>query len=138
MGWIDQRGSEVLPRNECLRLLALNAGGVGRVALAHDGRVVIEPVNYRVLDDDIVLQVGPGMMLDAVDQGAVLTFEVDSVAPPTAWSVSARGPARRISPDLAAKALPARGAPLVRDPGATFARIRTDVVSGRRFEVNLS
>ncbi len=46
MGWIDQRGSEVLGRNECLRLLAVlavRAGGVGRVGLVDAGHAVPPP-----------------------------------------------------------------------------------------------
>jgi len=51
--WIDQRGSEVLDRNECQRLLSVAAGGVGRIGLVNAGQVMIKPVNYRMFDADV-------------------------------------------------------------------------------------
>ena len=53
--WLDRRGSEVLARNECRRLLALGAGGVGRVGLVEPEGVLVLPVNYGMLDEDIVI-----------------------------------------------------------------------------------
>lgn len=138
MAWIDQRGSEVLTRNECLRLLALRAGGVGRVGLVVDGAVVIEPVNYRLLDGedlDVLIQVGPGSMLEAARREEVVAFEVDDVDRESghAWSVLVRGVASVVDPTVAAAARPAEGRPMVPEPGLSFVRIRTGLVSGRRF-----
>jgi len=99
MGWLDQRGSHVLARNECLQLLAVHAGGVGRIGLVDSGPAVIEPVIYRMLDLDVVVQVGPGSMLDAAEHQSIVSFEIDSVEPPEAWSVLIRGPARRVADD---------------------------------------
>jgi hypothetical protein len=42
-------------RNECQRLLALGAGGVGRVGLVEPEGVLVLPVNYGMLDEDIVI-----------------------------------------------------------------------------------
>lgn len=79
MMWIDQRGSEVFTRNECLRL-ALGAGGVGRIGMvAVDDNVLIEPVNYRMLDGDVLVQVGPGSILDAATENRIVSFEVDEL-----------------------------------------------------------
>ena len=134
MGWIDQRGSEVLPRNECIRLLSVHAGGVGRVGFVVAGHAVIEPANYRVLDNDVVVQVGRGSMLDAAHHHAVLSFEVDDASPPDAWSVLVRGPARTVPAETVTDwARPADSRPLVPAPGGAYVMIRTDVVSGRRF-----
>jgi nitroimidazol reductase NimA-like FMN-containing flavoprotein (pyridoxamine 5'-phosphate oxidase superfamily) len=138
MGWIDQRGSEVLSRNECLRLLALRAGGVGRLGLVVDGAVVIEPVNYRLLDgeeQDVLIQVGPGSILDAARREEVVAFEVDELDPDAghAWSVLVRGVATVVAPAVAAHARPPDARPLVPEPGLSFVRIRTGVVTGRRF-----
>jgi hypothetical protein len=63
--WIDQRGSEVLDRNECQRLLALRAGGIGRFGLSAAGQVVIVPVNYQMIGQDVLIRVGPGDVLEA-------------------------------------------------------------------------
>ena len=77
--WIDQRGSEVLTRNECLRLLAMGAGGVGRLGLAEEGRVVIQPVNYRMFNGDVLIQIGFGSMLEATRSQSIVSFEIDQV-----------------------------------------------------------
>jgi len=134
MGWIDQRGSTVLTRNECLRLLALHAGGVGRVGVATSGAPLIVPVNYRMLGPDVLLQIGRGTMLDAVDRGYPLGFEVDRDVPPDAWSVYVRGRARRLEgvPGVA-QAMAGGATAVVPQPGTALVVIRSDVVSGRQF-----
>lgn len=97
---------------------------------------MIVPVNYRMLDHDVVVQVGGGTILDAAERHEVLSFEVDSVRSPEAWSVLARGPARVVLPDVAeAHARPATGRPYVPEAGGFFVAVRTDVLSGRRFAV---
>jgi nitroimidazol reductase NimA-like FMN-containing flavoprotein (pyridoxamine 5'-phosphate oxidase superfamily) len=135
--WLDQRGSEVLGRNECLRLLAVHAGGVGRVGLVgNTGGVVIEPVIYRVLDGDVLIQVGPGSLLDAARRPSAVAFETDhlDLGGRQAWSVLVRGLATVIDDRRrAAGARPPAARPLVPVPGDTLVRIRTDILSGRRF-----
>ena len=133
VGWIDLRGSEVLSRNECIRLLAVHAGGVGRIGLIEDGRVIIEPVNYRMLDDEILLQVGPGWKLEATDPPSIVSFEVDDVGMHAAWSLLVRGLARPADDGVAARGRPRDAQPWVPEPGSSFVTIRPDVVSGRRF-----
>jgi uncharacterized protein len=135
MGYIDQRGSEVLTRNECLRLLAIRAGGVGRIGLLEAGRIVIEPVNYRMLDHDVLIQVGPGSMLDAGVPPSMVSFEVDSETTTEAWSVLVRGLMRRVDEAIGAQARPVTGRPLVPEPGSYFMTIRADTISGRRFHI---
>jgi CBS domain-containing protein len=134
MAWTDQRGSHVLPRNECVRLLWLHAGGVGRVGVAANGQPFIMPVNYRMLGQDVVVRIGRGSMLGAVEHRSVLAFEVDSTVPPDAWSVYVRGPARIADrPSVHADARPQGAGPWVPHPGTVDVVIRSDVVSGRRF-----
>jgi len=135
VGWIDRRGASVLPRNECVRLLWVHAGMVGRIGVVVDGRPLIMPVNYRMLGEDVLVEIGPGTMLEAVDRGSVLAFEADSALPPEAWSVYVRGPARRADRAQVQRASPG-GAALVPEPGGVPVVIRSDVVSGRRFEVH--
>jgi nitroimidazol reductase NimA-like FMN-containing flavoprotein (pyridoxamine 5'-phosphate oxidase superfamily) len=135
--WIDQRGSEILTRNECVRLLAVEAGGVGRLGLVDAaGNVVIHPLNYRMLDDDVLVQIGPGSMLDAALAGTIVSFEIDqvSLAEGCAWSVLVHGLATVVADSARAGPVrPVGGAPLVPEPGASLVRIRTGVLSGRRF-----
>jgi nitroimidazol reductase NimA-like FMN-containing flavoprotein (pyridoxamine 5'-phosphate oxidase superfamily) len=128
----------VLGRTECLRLLALRAGGVGRVGLVESEGVLILPVNYRMLDEDIVIQVGEGSMLDAARRQAIVGFEVDEVGETEgrAWSVFVRGLATVLDPQdrpSAVRARPVERGPLVPEPGMAFVRIRTGVLTGRRF-----
>ena len=135
--WIDQRGSEVLTRNECARLLAVGAGGVGRIGLV-DGadNVVIQPVNYRMLDEDVLVQIGPGSMLDAATGHTIVSFEIDQLSEGDgdAWSVLVHGLATVVEDgSQAAPARPIGAAPLVPEPGTTLVRIRTGILSGRRF-----
>ncbi len=137
MGWIDQRGSEVLSHNECLRLLAVGAGGVGRVGMVAADRAVILPVLYRMLDRDILIQVGPGSILETAQRDGVVSFEVDNLSESEAWSVLARGPAHVVGDGAAADhGRPVGVRPLVPEPGSSFVTIRTDVLSGRRFALH--
>ena len=136
--WLDQRGSEVLVRSECQRLLALGAGGVGRVGLVEPEGVLVLPVNYRMLDEDIVIQVGEGSILDAAREQAIVGFEIDDVdvAEGRAWSVFVRGLATVLDPNerpSSGSARPLERGPLVPEPGLAFVRIRTGVLTGRRF-----
>jgi uncharacterized protein len=135
--WIDQRGSEVLTRNECVRLLAITAGGVGRFGLVDAvGNVVIHPVNYGMLDGDVLIQVGPGSMLDAASQATIVSFEIDQMsrADGGAWSVLVHGLATVVTAgSRSGPALPDTHPPLVPEPGCAAVRIRTGILSGRRF-----
>jgi CBS domain-containing protein len=137
--WIDQRGSDVLHRNECLRLLALAAGGVGRLGLVDAAdHAVIEPLNYRMLADDVLVQVGPGSLLGATRGQTIVSFEVDQLvaAEGRAWSVLVQGLATLLDSNSdVVSARPVGGGPLVPEPGVSFVRIRTDVLSGRRFSL---
>jgi nitroimidazol reductase NimA-like FMN-containing flavoprotein (pyridoxamine 5'-phosphate oxidase superfamily) len=137
--WFDQRGSEVLTRDECLRLLALRSGGIGRVGLAANGQAVIVPVNYQIVDGDVVIQIGQGDMLSAASNQTIVAFEVDDVSgmAGVAWSVLVQGLAVVLTKEQVARLHPS-GSPLVPEPGTSFVRIRTGVLSGRRFPVPAS
>jgi CBS domain-containing protein len=139
--WMDQRGAQVLPRGECLRLLAAGAGGIGRVAIAttrtsrEAPEAVIVPVNYRMLAPDVVFQVGDGRVLDAARHHHAVTFEVDDIdaREGEAWTVIVRGIATEVAPDLVDQARPVDAVPYPPNPGSRFVRVRTDHVTGRRF-----
>lgn len=134
--WIDQRGSEVLTRNECRRLLAVKAGGIGRVGFAVDGQVVIIPVNYQITDQDVVILVGMGAILDAAQRETIVGFEIDDVSAEdgVAWSVLVQGLATVMSEAQVPASTPISVNPLVPEPGTSLVRIRTGVLSGRRFQ----
>lgn len=124
---------EPLDRAECLRLLATDS--VGRLAVSIDALPAILPVNYALLDGDVVLRTGAGGKYDAAVRGAVVAFEVDTIdrLDRTGWSVLVTGVASVVTdPDDRAHA-----ADLLRDiwapgPRDEFVRIPTVLVSGRR------
>jgi len=121
-----------LDRDACLR--KLGDRGIGRVAVSINALPAILPVNYAMLDGDVVFRTGPGTKLDAAATGAVVAFEIDEADPlsHTGWSVLVIGVARPITDDQ----LRARAAHLPLTPWAagdrdTFVRLDTMLVSGR-------
>jgi len=122
-----------IPVNECALLLA--AGSVGRVGVSQSALPVVLPVNYAVLDGDIVIRTGAGTKLDAALAGAVVAFEIDSVDPiyHEGWSVLVQGRAHEVvDPDelKRARALPLE--PWAAGGRDRFVRIATERMSGRR------
>lgn len=76
---------------ECRRLLASDA--VGRVAFATPQGPSVVPVNYRVLDDVVVIATAPQTELGRHGRDAVVAFEIDQVDYESGhgWSVVIRG-----------------------------------------------
>jgi nitroimidazol reductase NimA-like FMN-containing flavoprotein (pyridoxamine 5'-phosphate oxidase superfamily) len=101
-----------------------------------DGVPAALPVNFALLDDDIVFRSSPGTKLSAAIEGAVVGFEVDRIDPifESGWSVLIQGPSSVMTDDeelLRARRLHLRAwAPGER---THFVRIRSVSVSGRRF-----
>jgi uncharacterized protein len=134
--WIDQRGSEVLPVAECLRLLAVAAKeeGFGRLAVTEEQAPLVVPLNFTFYDRGVLIRIGPGRLSELVP-GSLVAFEVDRMNPEAgeAWSVLVRGLATRVAPDDAPQDADAVPRPWVPEPGAQLIFIRPDVVTGRRF-----
>jgi uncharacterized protein len=127
---------QMLSPAECERLLAHTT--VGRVGISIGALPVVVPVNYAMLDGDVVVRTGAGTKLDAALAGSVVAFEVDHVDPVyhEGWSVLLQGRASEIvdADELdRARRLPLRPwAPGTRD---RFIRIPAEVLSGRRIAV---
>ena len=118
---------------ECRQRLA--KGGLGRTGVCVGALPAIFPVNYAVLDGDIVFRTGPGTKLDAALGGAVVAFEIDHSDPPahTGWSVVVVGVAHPITDTdtlTRAEALPLT--PWADGERDTVVRLETRLVSGRR------
>jgi nitroimidazol reductase NimA-like FMN-containing flavoprotein (pyridoxamine 5'-phosphate oxidase superfamily) len=129
----DSNGLEVLDHAECLRLLA--SASLGRIGLSSGALPVVLPVNFTVIDDQIVVRTRRGTRLSTATRNAIVAFEVDELDPETGagWSVMVQGLAREVS-DVIDLASP-RHAALARwiDPhDARDVAISIDVVSGRR------
>lgn len=136
--WIDQRGSTVLSRAECFRLVALAARdhAVGRLAVSTETSPIVVPVNFGYHDGCALVRIGPGSLASLVP-GRLVTVEVDGFdhQADEAWSVAVRGLAQVIdgsAMDRIAGTLPE---PVVPIPGDLVLSIRGDVVTGRRFPI---
>ena len=129
----DHNGMEILDHRACMTLL--ERAHIGRVGVSVAALPVVLPVNYAMLDGDIVICTRPGTKLDAALVGAVVAFEVDHVDPiyHAGWSVLVQGRASVVDdPQTLAKAarLPLR--PWAGRAGHRYVRIRAELMSGRR------
>jgi hypothetical protein len=132
-GLVSHYGLEILSREECLELLSTQT--LGRVGVRVGDTQAILPVNFALLDGDIVFRTDPGMKLMAAVLRTKVVFEADHTEPQQhgGWSVNvvghieeARGQAER-GEILGLGLTPwAEG---VRD---NFVRIHSEQVTGRR------
>jgi hypothetical protein len=137
----DGRGSVILSPAECHDLLERADGAVGRLGTVVGQDVTILPLNYVSYDGDILVRLGPGHLLQALENGPRVAFEVDHVhaarsAIPEAWSVLAQGTARLVREPSELSDVSALGlTPLVAEPGEVYVRVCIEHISGRRFPV---
>ena len=113
----------------------LRANSLGRVALRIGETPTILPVNYAMLNDDVVFRTDPGSKLSAALMRVLVAFEIDHAdsATRTGWSVLVTGYVEEIR-DAGTLA---RVAELGLEPwvieGRDFVvRIDTRTISGRR------
>jgi nitroimidazol reductase NimA-like FMN-containing flavoprotein (pyridoxamine 5'-phosphate oxidase superfamily) len=71
----DHAGLEILPLDQCLRLLG--SVPVGRVGFFADGEMVILPVNHVVDGQDLVFRTARGSKLSAAEGQGLVCFEAD-------------------------------------------------------------
>lgn len=134
----DHAGLEILPMDECLRLLA--SVPVGRVGLVADGEVVVLPVNHVVDGQDVIFRTAHGSKLSAAEGQNVAAFEADYYNEQThsVWSVLVNGRAEVIDAEADIQRLGERLSRLGVYPWVTavrhpfWIRIRPTSVSGRR------
>lgn len=123
----------VIRREECLR--RLGHGGVGRIAVTVGALPAIFPVNYALMDDDVVFRTTPGTKLSLASRSAVVAFEVDEVDPVyhEGWSVMVVGRTEEITEP--ADLVRAERLPLARwartGGPESFVRIRSELITGR-------
>jgi nitroimidazol reductase NimA-like FMN-containing flavoprotein (pyridoxamine 5'-phosphate oxidase superfamily) len=121
-----------LDRDRCFELLGQAC--VGRIAVTVNGVPEITPVNYALLDGDVVFRSGTGTKLHAALTSQPVSFEVDRIdeTKRTGWSVLISGSSSVIddADELArAEALDIDAwAPGTRD---TFVRVGAALVVGR-------
>ncbi|WP_405148262.1 pyridoxamine 5'-phosphate oxidase family protein [Sphaerisporangium sp. NBC_01403] len=130
---LDSAGLQVLTREECLHLLSLTP--IGRIVFTDRALPTVQPVNYHLDGEDIVIRTAAGSKLAAATRNAVVAFEADQidVGIRKGWSVTAVGHARAVTESSEVERLAAL--PLVRwAPGGQhhFIVIQAEQVSGRR------
>jgi nitroimidazol reductase NimA-like FMN-containing flavoprotein (pyridoxamine 5'-phosphate oxidase superfamily) len=125
---------EVLNRRRCLDLLGTVR--VGRLVFTEDALPAVQPVNFRLWRDDVVIRVAGGAKLAAATNNLVVAFEADELDPDlrTGWSVTVVGHAQPITDvselvELSGTFLQ----PWVDGRRDHFVRIRTEKMTGRRF-----
>lgn len=124
---------EILTEEHCRELLAANT--LGRVAITVGETPAIFPVNYALLDGDVVFRTAEGSKLRAALERAVVAFEIDGTdaGSHTGWSVLVVGHATALwrRPDIErAEALDLR--PWAPGPRDCFVSLTTGTISGRR------
>lgn len=130
---LDRNGLEVLSRGECLRLLAQSR--VGRVVVTDRALPAAFPVNFSLLDEDIVFMTTTGSKLEAAEGEEVMAFEADEIDPVLhgGWSVLVQGLASVVTdPDELTQVRALGLEPWAPGGHFQFVRIRAELVSGRR------
>jgi nitroimidazol reductase NimA-like FMN-containing flavoprotein (pyridoxamine 5'-phosphate oxidase superfamily) len=128
-------GLEIIPRKECLLLLA--GRKVGRIGFIIADQPVVLPVNYVLVGDVVVFRTAEGAKLDALPSARV-AFEVDEVdeATGSGWSVVVQGVAEEICADddwfTDATSRTEVPQPWIPVPADHHVRIRPRLISGRR------
>jgi uncharacterized protein len=125
-------GLELLTEEECRALLCTQS--VGRIGVSVGALPGIFPVNYTVVDDDIVFLTGEGLKLKAALKNTVVGFEVDSLDPALdyGWSVLLFGVAREVPAEEQEQLGPVRVSPWAGGDRTHMVRIHPEMISGRR------
>ena len=132
MSEFQQAHLKTLTREECLELLEQVI--VGRIGYVTDGIAIILPVNFTVLDGDIVFCTGEGSTLKWLSLRGRLSFQADDSrwADREGWSVLIHGVAREVTDPNELEIL--RRGPLrswLRSAAEHWVRIRIETISGR-------
>jgi uncharacterized protein len=132
MSELQQAHLKTLGREECLELL--QQAVVGRIGYVTDGIAIILPVNFMVLDGDIVFCIAKGSTLSWLSLRGRLSFQADesSRADREGWSVLIHGVAREAT-DPSELEILRRGTlrSWLRSPAEHWVRIRIEAISGR-------
>jgi uncharacterized protein len=128
----DSSGLEVLSREDCLRLLA--ATPVGRIVFTRHALPAVEPVNFVLDRETIVIRTGISSKLVVAASNAVVAFEIDEIDIDnhSGWSVTVVGHAEEVHDPHERQRL--AGLPLRPWAGGErdhFIRIQVELVSGR-------
>lgn len=128
-----RRELETLDEEQCLGLL--RTVRVGRLVFTEDALPAVQPVNFRLYRNNIVIRVASGAKLRAATGNAVVAFQADELDPDLreGWSVTVVGHAELI---LATDELVELSG-IWLQPWASgrrdhFIRVQTEKVTGKR------
>jgi nitroimidazol reductase NimA-like FMN-containing flavoprotein (pyridoxamine 5'-phosphate oxidase superfamily) len=123
------RGVAVLDEADCRR--RLHSRDLGRVAVKLADDLVILPVYYAMMDDDIVFRTAPGTKLSAAILKTKVAFEIDGTAP--GWSVLVQGHAALIRDhDAQVRARALLGSDWPAGERDELVQIHAEKITGRR------
>lgn len=125
---------DVLNRRQCLDLL--QEVRVGRLVFTEDGLPAVQPVNFRMKRDDVVIRVAGGAKLAAANANSVVAFEADDLDADlrSGWSVTIVGTAHPITDiDELTEVSGTFVEPWVQGRRDHFIRIEAQKMTGRRF-----
>src|SRR6478672_547644 len=125
---------EVLNRRQCLDLL--QSVRVGRLVFTEDALPEVQPVNFRLWRDDVVIRVAGGAKLAAATDKQVVAFEADELDPDlrTGWSVTIVGRAQELTEvDELVEVAGTFVEPWAEGRRDHFVRIRSEKITGRQF-----
>lgn len=129
----DSAGLERLDREECYVLL--KSVPIGRIVFTEGALPAIQPVNFAVDGDDIVIRTRSGSKLAAAARSAIVAFEVDEYDAEhfTGWSVVAVGRAHGVADSEELEHLRTLNlTPWALGDRPHFIRITPDLIRGRR------
>lgn len=123
---------EPLSRAQCDGLLG--PGGVGRIVFVTERRPVAVPVNFRLLDGDVVFRTAADTFVAEGAEGRPVGFEVDHLdeAQSEGWSVLVTGWARPVIPAELHKVEELGLQPWAGGDRDLYLRVVPEEVSGRR------
>jgi nitroimidazol reductase NimA-like FMN-containing flavoprotein (pyridoxamine 5'-phosphate oxidase superfamily) len=127
---------ETLNDRECRRLLA--AGGVGRFVFTTRRGPVAIPVNYRMMERDVVFRTAEDTSLAAVSDAEPVSFEVDRLdeAMSEGWSVLVTGRVRRVTPDELEQLQTSGIEPWAGGERTVYLRLEPRELTGRRIRTS--
>ncbi|WP_198664393.1 pyridoxamine 5'-phosphate oxidase family protein [Jiangella endophytica] len=129
----DSAGLEKLGRSDCYALLA--SVPIGRIVFTEGALPAVQPVNFVLDGDDVIIRTSMGSKLAAATRSAVVAFEADQYDEDalTGWSVVLVGRADAVVDEAERQRLATLGltpwAPGIRPH---YIRIRPEIVRGRR------
>jgi nitroimidazol reductase NimA-like FMN-containing flavoprotein (pyridoxamine 5'-phosphate oxidase superfamily) len=131
---VAERWLEKLSSEECLEFLRAN--GVGRIAVLHEGRPFVFPVNYRLVEvsdkPQLVIRTRPGNVIDLAEDA--VAFEIDGIDPShqRGWSVLVQGSLHHVAGDATLLETHFDPASWIVDDGGAWLAIEAESITGRR------